>query len=262
MIEMARPLALITGGTSGIGLGIAKNLLRTHDLALAYAQNEVRAHDSLRALQALSHECRSEGRIEIFRKPLTEPKDAVGLYRQVCDRFEHAPNVLVNCAGRLHDGLALQSEFDEYIRVVNEHLIVTMALTQLALKPMYKEKFGRIINMSSISAVYAKRGQTNYAAAKAGIEGYTRTLALEVAHRGVTVNAVAPGLIETPMTQELVEKIEQRGGGIKQRVPAGRMGTPEEVGELVGFLCSQSASYITGTVITIDGGRSLGDPQS
>jgi 3-oxoacyl-[acyl-carrier protein] reductase len=127
---------------------------------------------------------------------------------------------------------------------------------------MYKEKFGRIINLSSISASYAKRGQANYAAAKAGIEGFTRTLALEVAHRGVTVNAIAPGLIETKMTRELVAKIEAGGGSIRDGVPARRMGSPDEIGALAQFLCSSDASYITGTVITIDGGRSLGDPKS
>lgn len=259
---MKRPLALITGGTSGIGFGIAKKLATTHDLALAYASDEAKAQNALEELRGIMKSLASEARVEAFKKPLSQAEDAKELYTAVCEAFGRTPQVLVNSAGRLHDGLFLQADFNEYIKVVQEHLVVMMALSQLALKPMYKEKFGRIINMSSISASYAKRGQTNYAAAKAGIEGFTRTLALEVAHRGITVNAIAPGLIETPMTKALVEKIETGGGSIRERVPAGRMGQPEEIGALVEFLCSNGASYITGTVITIDGGRSLGDPQS
>lgn len=259
---MKRPLALITGGTSGIGLGIAKKLAPTCDLALAYASDEAKARNALEELRGILAETAPEARVEAFRQVLSSEEDAKALYTSVCDTFGCAPKILVNSAGRLHDGLFLQVHFNDAYRIVQEHLGVTMALTQLALKPMYKERYGRIINMSSISANYAKRGQTNYAAAKAGIEGFTRTLALEVAHRGITVNAIAPGLIETPMTKDLIAKIESGERTIRDRIPAGRLGRPEEVGALVAFLCSDEASYITGTVITIDGGRSLGDPQS
>ena len=255
---MKRPLALITGGTSGIGFGVAKRLAATCDLAVAYASDEAKARSAVEELRGVV----PDARIEAFRKTLSNEADARALYTAVCDAHERAPTILVNSAGRLKDGLFLQQDFSEYIQVVQEHLIATMALCQLAVKAMYKEKFGRIINLSSISAQFAKRGQTNYAAAKAGLEGFTRTLALEVAHRGITVNAIAPGLIETPMTRELVAKIEAGGGSIRDRVPAGRMGSPDEIGALVAFLSSSDAAYITGTVITIDGGRSLGDPQS
>ena len=255
---MKRSFALITGGTSGIGFGIAKRLLLTCDVALAYASDEAKAQSAVEELRGAM----PEARIEAFRKMLSTEADCRALYVSVCDAFGRAPNILVNSAGRLKDGLFLQADFNEYIQVVQEHLIATMALSQLAVKAMYKEKFGRIINLSSISASYAKRGQANYAAAKAGIEGFTRTLALEVAHRGVTVNAIAPGLIETKMTRELAAKIDAVGGSIRDGVPARRMGSPDEIGALAQFLCSSDASYITGTVITIDGGRSLGDPKS
>mgnify|MGYP001049821856 CR=1 FL=1 len=259
---MKRPLALITGGTSGIGFGIAKKLAPTCDLALAYASDEAKARNAVEELRGLLAATVPDARVEAFKQILSGDEDAKVLYGAVCESFGCAPKILVNSAGRLHDGLFLQVDFRDSIRIVQEHLAVTMALTQLALKPMYKEKYGRIINMSSISATYAKRGQTNYAAAKAGIEGFTRTLALEVAHRGITVNAIAPGLIDTPMTKDLVAKFEAGERTIRDRIPAGRLGRPEEVGALVAFLCSEEASYITGTVITIDGGRSLGDPQS
>ncbi len=255
---MSRPLALITGGSSGIGLGAAKCLAKDFDLALAYASNEEKAKSAILEISALE----LGANIKLFKKVLTNKSDCDSLYNEVCESFGQAPAVLVNSAGRLQDGLFLSADFETYKSVLEEHLIATIALCQLALKNMSKAKFGRVINLSSISSFYAKRGQSNYAAAKAGIEGFTRTVALEVAHRGVTVNAIAPGLIQTPMTQELVNKIETTEGGIRKRIPAGRFGTPEDVGALVAFLCSPQASYITGAVIPIDGGRSLGDPQS
>jgi NAD(P)-dependent dehydrogenase (short-subunit alcohol dehydrogenase family) len=255
---MSRDVALITGGTSGIGFGIAKTLAANFDLALSFGGNLDKAQNAKQELQKLF----PEARVEIFQKPLAQYADAAELYNQVKETFLEAPLVLVNSAGKLRDQLFLGSKFQDHVDHINEHLMIPMALCHLALKAMSTAKFGRIINLSSISAQFAKRGQTNYAAAKAGIEGFTKTLALEVAHRGVTVNAIAPGLIETPMTLDFVKKIEAEGGSIRSRIPAGRVGKPEEVGNLVRFLCSQEAAYMTGGVFTIDGGRSLGDPQS
>lgn len=253
---MTRKLALITGGTSGIGRAIAIKLAPHYDLAISYAQNEEKAQEALKLISPLTE------RVELFKGILSNEDDAKVLFDHVVSKFGQGPTVLVNSAGRLFDGLFMSSDFKKFRSVIDEHLIASMALTQLVLKNMSKNKFGRIVNLSSISASYAKRGQSNYAAAKAGIEGFTRCLALEVAHRGITVNAVAPGLIETPMTQELVAQIEASEEPLRKRIPAGRLGRPEEVADLVEFLCSEKASYITGTTITIDGGRSLGDPQS
>jgi 3-oxoacyl-[acyl-carrier protein] reductase len=152
------------------------------------------------------------------------------------------------------------TNFAHHEKIVREHLIVTMALCHLTIKSMYGKKFGRIVNLSSISGMYAKRGQSSYAAAKAGIVGFTKTLALEVAHRGITVNAIAPGLIDTPMTSGIMKVLEKDPqGGIKKVIPVGYAGTPEDVGNLIAFLCSDEARYITGELMVIDGGRSLGD---
>ena len=253
---MTRRIALITGGTSGIGFGIAQKLAAEYDLALGYAGDSVKAEASLKILRELV----PHGRFESFQKLLGKPEAATALYQEVKEKLG-APSVLVNSAGRISDGLFLGSDFAQHVGVIEEHLLTTMALTHACLKAMYQAKFGRIINLSSISANFSKRGQANYAAAKAGIEGFTKTIALEVAHRGITVNAIAPGLIETPMTAEIIKKIEEEGS-LRKKIPAARAGRPDEVGALAAFLCSLEASYITGTVITIDGGRSLGDPQS
>ncbi len=254
---MSKKLALITGGTSGIGFGIAKALAPHFDLALNYAADDEKAQKALSEIQNEFPDLK----VRLFKQKLSSQPDCAQLFQQVTEAMTCNPSVLVNSAGRLHDGLFLSADFEQYKQIIDEHLIATMALSQLALKSMYKDKWGRIISLSSISSFYAKRGQSNYAAAKAGIEAFSRTLALEVAHRGVTVNSIAPGLIETPMTKQLIEKIEA-SDGIRSRIPAGRLGQASEVGALAAFLCSSEASYITGTVIPIDGGRSLGDSQS
>ena len=255
---MSRGLALITGGTSGIGLGIAAKLAANNDLALVYASDDTKAAAAVESLRRLE----PSAAVKVFRRALESESDCAGAFAQVCETFGDSPSILVNSAGRLRDGLFLSADFADFAKIVNEHLVLAAAMSHAAINPMYRKKYGRIVNLSSISGSYAKRGQTNYASAKAGLEAFTRTLALEVAHRGITVNAIAPGLIETPMTKEMIARIEADDAGIKKRVPVGRAGRPEEVGSLAAFLCSPEASYITGSVVTIDGGRSLGDCQS
>lgn len=247
-----RPLALITGGTSGIGLGVARALASHYDLALGYASDDAKAQAATAAIP---------GAIT-FKQPLRSAEDAARLAETVTKELGRSPLVLVNSAGRLDDGLFLDLDFSRHAAIVTEHLVCAMALTHACLKGMMREKFGRIVNLSSISATYAKRGQSNYAAAKAGLEGFTKTLALEVAHRGITVNAVAPGLIDTPMTASILAKMADDPKALRKRIPAGYAGTPDDVGALVAYLCSPGARYITGQTLTIDGGRSLGDPES
>jgi len=262
---MAKPLALITGGTSGIGLGAALKLASHHDLALGFASNEEKALEALARIHREFPECKAR----IYRKALKTRGDVAELAETVQTDFATAPSVLVSSHGRLRDGLFMGSEFSLHEEIIQEHLVVNMALAHVFLKPMYRERFGRLVLLSSISARYAKRGQANYAAAKAGLEGFVRVLALEVAHRGVTVNAVAPGLVDTPMTTGLLQRLGEAGGNsnrpdgnLRKLIPTGFVGTPEDVGSLVAFLCSPEARYITGTVFTIDGGRSLGDSAS
>ncbi len=246
-------LALITGGTSGIGFGTAKRLAASCDLALAYATNHEKAEVAAKELRGTG------ARVELFAVPLSNPKDAETLLKSVEEKFGKSPEILVNSAGRIRDGIFMQTELSQHHEMINEHLLMTMALCHGTVKSMYRNKFGRIVNLSSISASFYKRGQSSYAAAKAGIEAFSKSLAMEVAHRGVTVNCVAPGLIATPMTEKILGHIADIGDSeLKKRIPVGRVGTPEEVGSLIAYLCSPDAAYVTGTTLTIDGGRSLG----
>lgn len=248
-----RPLALVTGGTSGIGLGVARCLAGDHDLALGYAAEVERAGLAEEELRGLA----PEARVQCFAERLLGDGDARRLAERV--RAEMGtPSVLVHCAGRVRDGLFMRSDFDPHLERLGEHLVVAMALAHALLDDMARRRFGRIVFLSSIAARFARRGRASYAAAKAGLEGFTRSLALEVARFGITVNAVAPGLIRTPMTDTLVAGLEA-GGRLRKVIPAGRAGEPGDVGALVRFLCSEEASYITGAVIPVDGGRSLGD---
>lgn len=233
-------------------------LAADYDLALAFAGDEVKAA----AAAAKLAEMAPQAQVRTYKAPLTDYASATNLVQTVTADFGRAPLVLVNSAGRINDGLFMGLKFEQHAQVINEHLLMTMAMNHACIKAMTRERWGRIINLSSISATFAKRGQTNYAAAKAGIEAFTKTLALEVAHRGVTVNAVAPGLIETPMTQQILAKFNESDDLLKSKIPAGYAGSPEDVGSLIGYLASDKARYITGTVIKIDGGRSLGDSAS
>jgi 3-oxoacyl-[acyl-carrier protein] reductase len=250
-------LVLITGGTSGIGLGAAKSLGPTHEFALVYAGNHEKAEAARKELEALDIAAKC------YAAPLKNYEDCKALFTDVTKDFGRSPDILVNSHGRIQDGLFMGSDFRNHVAIIEELLIVTMGLCQLAMKPMYGARWGRIINLSSISAFYAKRGQANYAAAKAGIVGFSKTLALEVAHRGVTVNVISPGLIETPMTEGILSKFQATDASeLKRRVPAGYAGAPSDVGALVKFLASEEARYITGANFVIDGGRSLGDSGS
>jgi 3-oxoacyl-[acyl-carrier protein] reductase len=248
-------LALITGGSGGIGAGVARLLAPDHDLALGFETNKERA-------EAVKDEIERGNpaiKVRVFEGGLQNYSDASKLVDKVTNEFGRTPAVLVNSAGRLNDTLFLNSDFASHQRILDEHLTVTMALCHMTLKGMYEARFGRIVTIGSVSARYAKRGQCSYAAAKAAVEAFSRTLALEVAHRGITVNVVAPGLIETDLAASAIENLRQKHGQLRQTIPMGEAGTPHDVGALVRFLCSDDARYITGVTYTIDGGRSLGD---
>lgn len=252
-----RKLALITGGTSGLGFACAEALAPDHDLALIYFSDAGKAQAAADKLTSLLP---PEGKVRVYAHDVGNIKDIPELLKKVEGEFGRTVTHLINAAGRLRDGLFMGEDIQTHLDMLNEHLLAPMALARACLSSMYKEKYGRIIFFSSITARRSKKGQVTYQTAKLGIEGLTQGLALEVAHRGVTINSIAPGLIETPMTKALLEEWEASGTNVRKRIPMGRVGQPNEVGNVVSFLCSDKAAYVTGQTITIDGGRSLGEP--
>jgi 3-oxoacyl-[acyl-carrier protein] reductase len=164
-------------------------------------------------------------------------------------------DILVNNAGITRDQLTMKMTDDEWDKVLTINLRSVFVCTRAVMRPMLKQRSGRIISMSSVVGIIGNAGQANYAASKAGIIGFTKTIAKEVASRGITVNAIAPGFIDTPMTQALPE---ERRKALMANIPLGCLGTPKDIAETVAFLASEEARYITGQVITVDGGISLG----
>ena len=174
-----------------------------------------------------------------------------GLVDNASESLQEPINVLINNAGLTDDGLALRMQKKSWQKVIDTNLTASFLLSKSALKPMMKQKWGRIINISSIVGVMGNAGQSNYAASKAGLIGMSKALAIEVAKRGITVNCIAPGYIETPMT----DKIKQnQSDSILSAIPMGRFGKPNDIANCVGFLCSDDSSYITGQTIHINGG--------
>jgi 3-oxoacyl-[acyl-carrier protein] reductase len=176
--------------------------------------------------------------------------DAADVDRLVAPGDDGPVLVLVNNAGVRMDGLSPQLDDEQWATVIDTNLTATFRATRAALPKMMRARFGRVVNVASVAGLRANPGQANYSASKAGVIGFTRTVAAEVARRGVTVNAVAPGLIETAFTEEVLE------GDMAKAIPARRVGTPEEVAACIRFLASAEASYVTGATLTVDGGLS------
>jgi 3-oxoacyl-[acyl-carrier protein] reductase len=240
----ARPddaVALVTGASRGIGAAIARSLAEDGwDVAVAYRSDKVGAQATAAAVEAAG------GRAVTIQGEVADPETAE---RLVADAEDQLGPVLclVNNAGVRADGLALQLDDDAWDRVVDTNLSAAFRLTRRALKGMVRARYGRIVNVASVVGPRANAGQANYAAAKAGLIGMTKTVSSEVARRGVTVNAVAPGFIETDMTADLPREV-------LAAVPARRPGTPQDVAAAVGFLASDNAGYVTGTTLFVDGG--------
>ena len=230
--------ALVTGASRGIGRAIALELKSKGFSVIGTATSQP-------GVDALI-----ENGIEGYILDLNSP-NSIGNFWEQLEADKKNISVLVNNAGITRDNIVLRMSDDEWSDIMNVHLNGTFQLCKRSLKMMLKNKWGRIINISSASASIGNRGQSNYAAAKAGVEAFTKSLAKEVGKRDITINAVAPGFIATDMT-------EQNDGVnaeyVIKEIPLGRFGEPEEVAGLVDFLCSESASYITGQTIHINGG--------
>ena len=230
--------ALVTGATRGIGKAIAKKLKADNYKVLGTATS-VNGVDTLN----------SDG-IEGYLLDLNS-KDSIDSFWSQLENDNKTISVLINNAGITRDNIILRMSDEEWSDIMNVHLYGTFQLSKRALKMMLKNKWGRIINISSASASIGNRGQSNYAAAKAGVEAFTKSLAKEVGRRDITINAIAPGFISTDMTEN---NKGVNADYLVKEIPLGRFGEPEEVASLISFMCSDGASYITGQTIHINGG--------
>lgn len=237
--------ALVTGGSRGIGRAVCLKLAedKKYHLLINYTSNEAAAVETLEKVQALG----ATG--EILKFDVSDGAETQGVLEKWQETHEEAVvEVIVNNAGITRDGLFMWMKPEDWSAVINTSLNGFYNVTSFFIQKMLRNKYGRIINMVSVSGVKGTAGQTNYSAAKAALVGATKALAQEVAKRKITVNAVAPGFIRTDMTHEFDEN------ELKQMIPTNRFGEAEEVADLVAFLASDKASYITGEVININGG--------
>jgi len=235
--------AIVTGSARGIGAAIAMSLAgEGWPVVVNYRSDPDSAAECVQQIE------RDGGRALGAPADVTEPEEVDELFGRAEEEFGPVM-VLVNNAGMRIDGLAPQLDAEAWASVLDTNLSAAFHTTRRALRPMLRGRFGRIVNIASIVGPRANAGQSNYAASKAGLIGMTKTVAVEVARRGITVNAVAPGLVETKLSEGI-------GNGLAEQIPARRPGTPEEVAACVRFLASEEAAYVTGTVLTVDGGLS------
>jgi 3-oxoacyl-[acyl-carrier protein] reductase len=247
VIERGR-VAIVTGGGRGIGRAIATRLAgEGAELAISYRSDAVAAEESAQQVRKAGVRC------ELFKGDISSPGDVEALFEGVSDAFGRM-DILVNNAGITRDNLLVRMKQEEFDEVLRTNLKGTYLCTRAALRPMVRARWGRIVNVSSVVGLVGNAGQANYAASKAGIIGFTKSVAREVARRGITVNAVAPGYVETELTGSLPENVKEQ---IREQVPMGRFGTVEEVAEVVAFLVGEGAGYVTGQTVAVDGGMTM-----
>lgn len=244
MFDLTGKSALVTGASGGIGADIARAL---HSAGAVVALSGTRVEP----LEALAAELGE--RSHVLPCNLSDAEAVEALPKQAIEAMG-AMDILVNNAGITRDNLFMRMSDEEWVQVLEVNLTSTMRLCRGALRGMMKSRWGRIINISSIVGATGNPGQGNYAAAKAGMVGMSKSLAYEVASRGVTVNCVAPGFIATPMTDMLND---DQKAAINVKIPAGRMGTPEEIAAAVLYLASNEAGYVTGATLHVNGGMAM-----
>ena len=243
MFDFSGKVAIVTGASRGIGRGIAMMLASrgAHVVATARGEN---AAETVVQIQGAGHHA------EAAALEVTDAASIDALITGVLQRHSRI-DILVNNAGVTRDQLMLRMKRDDWDQVIGTNLTASFALSQAAIKPMLKQRSGRIINISSVVGQTGNAGQANYAASKAGLIGFSKALARELASRNITVNVVAPGLVETDMTKAITEKAH---GDWTSQIPLGRLGTTADVAAAVCFLASDEASYITGQVLAVNGG--------
>lgn len=241
-------VALVTGASRGIGQAIATELGNRGATVIGTATTEAGA-------KGIGDQLKQKGFAGAgMVMNLTDPKSIELMFQEIKERFA-MPVILVNNAAITRDNLLMRMKDEEWDEIIEANLTSVYRICKACLRPMMKAKWGRIINISSVSGIAGNPGQTNYSAAKAGLIGFTRSLAMEIGSRGITVNAVAPGFIDTDMTKAISE---EHASLLKDKIALGRLGQPEEIAAGVGFLASQEASYITGVTLHINGGMYMG----
>ena len=245
MFELTGKTALVTGASGGIGKAIATRLHQQGAYVILHGTREEKLINLANQLGPNS---------SCITADLSDLEAVSSLVESASKLSDSPIDILINNAGFAIDGLLLRMKVEEWQRVLDVNLTANMILCRTAIRSMIKQKWGRIISISSIVGVTGNSGQTNYSASKAGMIGFCKSLAQEVASRGITVNVVAPGFIETPMTEMLDEKQREKLLG---QVPVGRLGTPNEVASAVIYLATSEASYLTGSTLHVNGGMAM-----
>lgn len=248
MSDTISRVALVTGGSRGIGRSIAEQLAASgHRVAINFVSNETAAAEVVAAIEA------GGGTAVAVRGDVGDEASVDALISEVQENLGPI-EILVNNAGITRDDLLMRMKPDAWDSVMQTNLRSVYLCSRAVMRGMLRGRWGRIISLSSVAGVYGNPGQANYAAAKAGIIGFTMSLAKEIGSRGITVNAVAPGFIATDMTAALGDGVAD---AVAEKITVGRLGRPEEVASAVGYLASEDASYITGQTVVVDGGLAL-----
>ena len=245
MIDLSGRSAVVTGGSRGIGRAIVLRLAEQGaDVAFSYRGNEAAAKDTAAAVESKGR------RAPAIQADVSQPESAEALVKAALDAFGKV-DILVNNAGITRDDLIMRMSIEAFRDVLETNLFGAFYCIKAVTRPMLRARSGRIVNITSVSGQAGQMGQANYSSAKAGLIGLTKATARELASRGITCNAVAPGFVLTELTKDLAQEWQDR---ITEQTPLGRFGTPEEIANAVAFLASDEAAYITGQVLGVDGG--------
>ena len=244
-MRLENQVAVVTGAGRGIGHAIALRLAQEGARVASVSRSEENAKKTADEINATRSDCARAYAVDVADHAAVQKAAA-----QILEDFGRV-DVLVNNAGVTRDGLSMRMSMEDWDTVLDTNLKGAFSFSQAVMRSMIKQRSGRIINISSVSGLTGNAGQANYAASKAGLIGLTKTLARELASRGITVNAVAPGFIVTDMTSALSEEVKQI---IMSKIPLAKLGQPEDIAAAVAFLASPEANYITGQVLTVDGG--------
>lgn len=248
MMGLKGKVALVTGASRGIGKAIALACAREGaSVVVNYAGNKARAEQTAAEIRELGQEAL------VYQCDVTREPDVQKMIQTASEKFGHL-DIVVNNAGITRDGLLMRIKEADWDAVLNTNLKGVFLVTKAVLRPMMRQRSGKIINIASVVGILGNAGQANYSAAKAGVIGLTKTTAREVASRGITVNAVAPGFITTDMTAQLPDRVKEQ---MKAQVPLQRLGTPEDVASVVLFLASEDSNYMTGQILSVDGGIAM-----